>query len=77
MADSLNSIGSIAAFLASVYADELTTGISGNLLLISDENCCCGSINSVIQFEQSRDDDDDVISGRITELGTIIIIIMQ
>src|SRR3990167_9790232 len=36
MADSLNSIGSIAAFLASVYADELTTGISGNLLLISD-----------------------------------------
>ncbi len=36
-------------------------GKSGNLLFISDENCNCGSINSVIQFEQSRDEEDDVI----------------
>jgi hypothetical protein len=30
-------------------------------LFISDENWSWGSINSVIQFEQSRDEEDDVI----------------
>ena len=36
MADSLSTIGSIASHLADVFSDELTTGISGNLVIISD-----------------------------------------
>ena len=36
MADSLSTIGSIATHLADVFSDELTAGISGNLVIISD-----------------------------------------
>jgi hypothetical protein len=36
MADSLSTIGSIATHLADVFSEELTAGISGNLVIISD-----------------------------------------
>lgn len=36
MADSLSTIGSIASHLADIFADELTPGISGNLVIITD-----------------------------------------
>ena len=36
MTDALSTTGSIASFLANVYADEITTGISGNLVVIAD-----------------------------------------
>jgi hypothetical protein len=44
-----------------MFIKDWDEGKSGNLLFISDEKCCCGSRNSVIQFEQSRDDEEDVI----------------
>lgn len=36
MADSLSTIGSIASHLADLFGDELTPGISGNLVIITD-----------------------------------------